>query len=176
MLAYYRLARGAGHAIFASLAFALFNRRLGSSASDEQLMRAFLARVADLEKRSRAWFLNPTSRQPHLAEDLRTAIATLERLDREVQLAGRARRDPDPPHCRNQAAVAAVPGGFLGKRLREKCLFLLDVRGWQKAGEIPQWSALHSTFVSTLDQTTRRIPTQRVKGATTEVPRPPRAD
>jgi hypothetical protein len=53
MLAYYRLARGAGHAIFASLALALFNRRLGSSASDEELMRAFLARVADLEKRSR---------------------------------------------------------------------------------------------------------------------------
>ena len=53
MLAFYRLARGAGHSIFASLAFALFNRPLGRSASDEQLMRAFLARVADLEKRSR---------------------------------------------------------------------------------------------------------------------------
>ena len=52
MLAFYRLARGAGHSIFASLAFALFNRPLGRSGSDELLMRAFLARVADLEKKS----------------------------------------------------------------------------------------------------------------------------
>jgi hypothetical protein len=52
MLAYYRLARGAGHSMFASLAFALFNRPLGRSGSDEELMRAFLARVADLQKRS----------------------------------------------------------------------------------------------------------------------------
>jgi len=36
-----------------SLAFALLTRPLGNSASDERLMRAFLARVADHEKRSR---------------------------------------------------------------------------------------------------------------------------
>ena len=52
MLSLYRLARGAGHSIFASLAFALFDRPLGRSASNEQLMRAYLARVADLKKRS----------------------------------------------------------------------------------------------------------------------------
>jgi len=53
MLAFYRLARGAGHSIFSSLAFALFNRPLGASASSEQMMRDYLARVADLEKRER---------------------------------------------------------------------------------------------------------------------------
>jgi hypothetical protein len=53
MLSYYRLARGAGHSIFASLAFALFSRPLGRSASTEQLMRAYLARVAELQKKSR---------------------------------------------------------------------------------------------------------------------------
>jgi len=53
MLNLYRLARGAGHSIFASLAFALFDRQLGRSASNEQLMRAYLARVADLKKGSR---------------------------------------------------------------------------------------------------------------------------
>jgi hypothetical protein len=40
-------------AIFASLAFALFDRPLGRSASNEQLMRAYLARIADLQKKAR---------------------------------------------------------------------------------------------------------------------------
>jgi hypothetical protein len=53
MLAQYRLAIGAGHSIFAALAYALFDQPLSRSASDEQLMRAFLARVADLQKRAR---------------------------------------------------------------------------------------------------------------------------
>ena len=53
MLSLYRLARGAGYSIFASLAFALFDRPLGRSASNEQLMRAYLARVADLKKKAR---------------------------------------------------------------------------------------------------------------------------
>jgi hypothetical protein len=53
MLAHYRLARGAGHSIFASLAYALFGQPLSRSASDEKLMQVFLARVADIQKRSR---------------------------------------------------------------------------------------------------------------------------
>jgi hypothetical protein len=54
MLAFYRLARGAGHSIFASLAFALFRRSLpGPSVSSEQQMRNYLARVADLDKKER---------------------------------------------------------------------------------------------------------------------------
>ena len=52
MLAHYRMAREGGHSVFASLAFALFGRPL-SPGSDEELMRKFLARVADLDKRSR---------------------------------------------------------------------------------------------------------------------------
>ena len=52
-LVQYQLARGAGHSISASLAFALFNQPLSRSASLETLMRAFLAQVADLQKRSR---------------------------------------------------------------------------------------------------------------------------
>jgi hypothetical protein len=52
MLAQYQLARGTGHSIFASLGFALLNRPLGRSAADERLMRAFLARVAEIQKRS----------------------------------------------------------------------------------------------------------------------------
>jgi hypothetical protein len=43
MLAFYRLARGAGHSIFASLAFALFSRPLpGPSVSSEQQMRNYV--------------------------------------------------------------------------------------------------------------------------------------
>jgi len=54
MLAFYRLARGAGHSIFASLAVALFSRPLpGPSVSSEQQMRNYLARVADLDKKER---------------------------------------------------------------------------------------------------------------------------
>jgi hypothetical protein len=53
MLAFYRLARGAGHSIL-SLAFALFSRSLpGPSVSSEQQMRNYLARVADLDKKER---------------------------------------------------------------------------------------------------------------------------
>jgi hypothetical protein len=57
MLTQYRLARGAGHSIFASLKFAIFDRPLGP-ASDKELMRKFLARVADIERRSREKFRN----------------------------------------------------------------------------------------------------------------------
>jgi hypothetical protein len=57
MLTQYRLARGAGHSIFASLKFAIFDRPLGP-ASDKELMRKFLARVADIERRSRERFRN----------------------------------------------------------------------------------------------------------------------
>ena len=53
MLSYYRLAGGAGHSIFASLAFALFNRPLGRSASTEQLMRAYLAGCGSSKKVAR---------------------------------------------------------------------------------------------------------------------------
>jgi hypothetical protein len=51
MLAQYRVARDMGHSIVASLAFALFGRPLGSG-SHEAMMRKFLERVTELEKRS----------------------------------------------------------------------------------------------------------------------------
>ena len=54
MLAFYRLARGAGHSVSASLAFALFNRPLPeSSVPLEQQEKDYIDRVADLDRRSR---------------------------------------------------------------------------------------------------------------------------
>jgi hypothetical protein len=48
MMILYRLSRGAGHSIVASLAFALFNRRVPGPTD-----RDYMERVADFNRRSR---------------------------------------------------------------------------------------------------------------------------
>jgi hypothetical protein len=55
MMILYRLSRGAGHSIVASLAFALFNRRVPgpTEAEREQQDRDYMERVADFNRRSR---------------------------------------------------------------------------------------------------------------------------
>jgi len=55
MFTFYRLARAAGHSVTESLTFALSNKPLPSPTEDEQKQREsdYLAKVADLEKRSR---------------------------------------------------------------------------------------------------------------------------
>ena len=54
MFAFYQLARGAGHTVFDSLAFALFNRPLPPpSVPMEQREADYLVLVADLDRRSR---------------------------------------------------------------------------------------------------------------------------
>jgi len=54
MLAYYRLARGAGHSIFKSLGFALFNWDLPSRADEiERQIAESQARIRKLEDATR---------------------------------------------------------------------------------------------------------------------------
>jgi hypothetical protein len=55
MMALYQLARGAGHSVLGSLGFALFNWPLPTrtDAEREKDARDYLARVADLDRRSR---------------------------------------------------------------------------------------------------------------------------
>lgn len=55
MMILYRLARGAGHSIVASLASALFNRRLPEATEAERKQQDldYIERIADFNRRSR---------------------------------------------------------------------------------------------------------------------------